>query len=245
MTRIVHAVIALTLVTACARPIPSLVPLGEGPLSRAHAPETERVKSSATAKLPHAGSTKEASEGTKDRDPTDTEGKGEEESSATKQAVDAESKKQKDKDKEKDKEKAPEKSGKSETATWDGEYAGEDVSTYRFEGAPDRVQRDANAKTRVKREDNVVHLTIVDSSNGKDLCTFNGKVEKMTATIDAGQECFASEEGIVRTRGVVKSGTARIDGDKLVIEAELDFEFRAADRLREGRLSYRFEGKRK
>jgi hypothetical protein len=215
---------------SCARPKPSLVPLSVGtetePERRAPAAVDRRAPAEAE-KVPEPEEAAEAAETNEAQDPARAD--------APKQ--DAESKTSSD-----EKDRAGESKGA--LVRWDGEYAGEDVATYRF-GGTERVEKDPKARTRVHDQArDSVKLTLVNSANGNDLCTLTGKLQGHTATLEAGQDCFSTAEGAVSARGTVQSGTATIKDDTLTIETTLSYEVSAEGQVQSGELSYRFEGRR-
>lgn len=130
-------------------------------------------------------------------------------------------------------------------ASFVGEFAGEDVATYRISGLPDRTERDPKARIDVKTsEGGDLLFVLIDSSNGKDICTLSGTVKDSTANIGPGQKCFEQNEGEASTGATVTKGSATVEKKKLLFDLELDFEMTAEGRTLRGSLTYHFEGKR-
>ena len=131
-------------------------------------------------------------------------------------------------------------------AAFVGDYTGEDVSTYRLEGLPDREERDPNAKITAKsKNDTEVNFVLVDSSNGKDICTLTSEIHDNVATIAAGQKCFEQDDADTTASATVTKGTATLDGTKLTFDLEMDFGMSAEGRDLSGTLGYHFQGSRK
>jgi hypothetical protein len=129
-----------------------------------------------------------------------------------------------------------------------GDYAGEDVSTYRLEGIPERVEKDPNAKITVKSPgEPTIELVLVDSSNGKEICTLTATVAGNDAKIAAGQKCFEQDGGETGASAfaTVTEGTAALAKGRLVVDVALDFEMRAGDKAITGTLQYHFDGAKK
>jgi hypothetical protein len=126
-----------------------------------------------------------------------------------------------------------------------GDYLGEDVATYRISGLPDRTERDPKARITVKESTGTELLfVLVDSSNGKEICTLSGNLKESTVTIRAGQKCFEQNEGEASAAATVTKGSARFEKKRLVLELDLDFEMSAGGKKLTGSLDYEFDGKR-
>lgn len=140
----------------------------------------------------------------------------------------------------------PGKPGPVATVKWAGLYTGKDTSRFAFAGAPEQVEDDPNAKTRVAdRADGGVDLIPISSSDGKDICTVKATAKdpaRKEFDIAPAQRCFEPDSGGMS--GIVRSGTARFDGKKLVIDLVLDLEVTAGDTPLKGTLKYHFEGAR-
>jgi hypothetical protein len=135
---------------------------------------------------------------------------------------------------------------KPTAAMFVGDYGGEDVSTYRFEGVPDRVEKDPNAKVTVKsNSDHAVDFVLVDSSNGKEICTLSGTLTDNGVTLTAGQKCFEENGDDGSTSATLTKGTVSLDHGKLVMDTEFDFAMDVEERSLAGTLGYHFEGARK
>lgn len=127
-----------------------------------------------------------------------------------------------------------------------GDFRGEDVSTYKLEGMPEREDRDPNARITVKSSsDNALDIVLVDSSNGKDICTLTATIGDLGATIAAGQKCFEQTGGEASATATIRTGTATIDGRRLIVDLELAFEMHVPDQDAKGTLAYHFDGTRR
>jgi hypothetical protein len=224
-------------VAACGGPRPSTVPLGVGPLSPHY--------KLATAAGSHTRRENRTASGTKEA------------------AAKAESP-------EKDEPDSKEKEAKAEQTTTDGggpagdkkavtppdkmaaassflgDYRGDDVSTYRLGGTPEHADKDPNARVTVKSSEKTsIDVVLVDSSNGKDICTLNATLGEKNATITAGQKCFEQNNGDESAAATVKSGTVSVEGRTLTLDLAADFEMRTADQEVTGTLDYHFEGRRR
>jgi hypothetical protein len=126
-----------------------------------------------------------------------------------------------------------------------GEYQGEDVATYKISGLPDRTERDPKARITVKASTGSALLfVLIDSSNGKEICSLSGDMKDANVSVGAGQKCFEQNEGEASAGATVTKGSARFEKKRLVFELELDFEMSAGGKKLSGSLSYRFDGKR-
>jgi hypothetical protein len=127
-----------------------------------------------------------------------------------------------------------------------GDYRGDDVSTYRLSGLPDKTEKDPNARVNVRKAgDKKLDFALVDSSNGKDICTLAGTLDGRTATITIGQSCFEQDTGVASATATVTRGTATFENTRLVIDLMLDFELRLGDDEHAGTLEYHFDGSRR
>jgi hypothetical protein len=126
-----------------------------------------------------------------------------------------------------------------------GDYLGEDVATYRISGLPDRTERDPKARITVKASSGTqILFVLVDSSNGKEICTLSGDLKESAVTIGTGQKCFEQSEGEAAAAATVTKGSARFEKKRLVLELDLDFEMSAGGKKLTGSLDYEFDGKR-
>jgi hypothetical protein len=128
-----------------------------------------------------------------------------------------------------------------------GEYRGDDVSAYHLEGMPDRTEKDPNARINVRREkDKDLAFVLVDSSNGKDICTLTGTItdtpDGQKTTLAAGQACFEQDSDVASATATVTRGTATFDKTRLVLDMTLAFELRLGDEEHAGTLDYHFDG---
>lgn len=127
-----------------------------------------------------------------------------------------------------------------------GDYRGDDVSAYRLSGMPDRTEKDPNARVNVRKTgDKALDFALVDSSNGKDICTLAGTLEGALATITAGQTCFEQDTGAASATATVTRGTATFENARLVLDLTLDFELSLGDDEHAGTLEYHFDGSRR
>jgi hypothetical protein len=126
-----------------------------------------------------------------------------------------------------------------------GDYRGEDVAVYKMSGLPDRTERDPKARITVKASAGTeLQFVLIDSSNGKEICTLSGNLKDSVASIGSGQKCFEQSEGEASAAATVTKGSARFEKQRLVLELDMDFEMSAAGRKLTGSLDYEFDGKR-
>src|SRR5262245_3971669 len=93
-----------------------------------------------------------------------------------------------------------------------GEYLGEAVATYRITGLPERTERDPKARVTVKASTSPELLfVLVDSSNGKDICTLSGTMKDSKVSIGSGQKCFEQNEGEASAGATVTKGSATLE----------------------------------
>ena len=123
-----------------------------------------------------------------------------------------------------------------------GEYRGFDEATITFEGMPPLEQRDDKARTRVVEEEGGgLTLTLVASDTGDPICSLQAEREGASATVHPDQRCFDMDAA---TTGTVRAGTARIAGDTLYLDLEIELETERAGTKLSGSLDYHFEGER-
>ncbi|MBM4362487.1 MAG: hypothetical protein FJ104_07380, partial [Deltaproteobacteria bacterium] len=129
---------------------------------------------------------------------------------------------------------------------WPGAYRGEDVSTYRLSGLPDRVERDPAARLTVRAQgDSALELIVVDSSNGNTICTLEATIAADRATIRPGQPCFEQQGEDTAVTASVTEGSATRSGGRLTLAATFALRLDFADTSLEGTLEYHFEGDRR
>jgi len=126
---------------------------------------------------------------------------------------------------------------------WIGRWQGNDTTRYLIDGMDERKFDDDQAVVRVQDQSpDAVALVLVDSSNGEDLCSLIAEVAGKSATIRPGQSCFsASDQGIEAT---VTQGSARLEGERLVLDATLDAALQGPVQTQRGTIEYHFEGSR-
>ena len=133
-----------------------------------------------------------------------------------------------------------------EASTFVGDYKGEDVSTYKLGGMPEREERDPSARITVKNPgDKKLDVVLVDSSNGKDICTLSATMGALGATITPGQKCFEQTGSDASATATIRTGTATVDKRRLIVDLELDFEMHVPDQDAKGTLVYHFDGTRR
>jgi hypothetical protein len=215
-------------------PQPSTKPLGWGPLSPGMRGEESHAPRHNKDKVAHAGNSPRAkTEADSGTSPT-------KELAATKSASEGQ--------------KAPSAEGahaadpktKPVASAFVGDYLGEDVATYHIESLPDRTEKDPKARLKVTTSsDTALAFELVDSSNGKEICTLNGTLSDTGATIAKGQKCFEQNGEDASAAATVLSGTASVDQSRLVFDLDMSFAMEVAGRKLGGTLAYHFDGKRK
>jgi hypothetical protein len=131
-------------------------------------------------------------------------------------------------------------------AAFVGDYTGEDVATYRIESMPDRTEKDPKARLTVtSSSDTAIAFELVDSSNGKEICTLKGTLGDGTASIEKGQKCFEQNAEQASASATVVTGSATVDKTRLVFDLDMSFSMEIADRKLGGSLAYHFDGTRK
>jgi hypothetical protein len=127
-----------------------------------------------------------------------------------------------------------------------GDYSGEDVATYHIESLPDRTEKDSKARLKVTTSsDTELAFELVDSSNGKEICTLNGTLSDTGAAIAKGQKCFEQSGEDASAAATVLSGAASVDRSRLVFDLDMSFAMEVAGRKLGGTLAYHFEGTRR
>ncbi|HEY5954953.1 MAG TPA: hypothetical protein VIV60_00320, partial [Polyangiaceae bacterium] len=177
--RLVQVSLALGLALGCARQEPSLVPLGHGPLSQKERaidkplPNPVRLSSEAPSDAPASSTdvdeatvTVLPSEGSL---PTARERNGSTQSTDMIAAAGTVN--------------APTSDGR--TDEWLGMYRGDDTTIFKMPDQPDRRFDDAKASILVESAtDSKLSFHLVDSSNGKDICSLSATVEGSVASIE-------------------------------------------------------------
>jgi hypothetical protein len=164
------------LVTACAGPVPSLVPLGG-----VSEPKPEKKRAARSERKTEKPTAASATNDDDDADDTvavsgDADGGGGPTPAAMASAAASA-------------EAAP-------PAKIDGEYVGLDVAVYRVEGMPDRTERDPKARTLLRTPDDTsAEVVILDSGTGKEICALEGDRKGNAITLRAGQTCFEQSGG--------------------------------------------------
>jgi hypothetical protein len=125
-----------------------------------------------------------------------------------------------------------------------GVFAGKDVAIFRIAGMPERQELDDKARIRVESESPTqLRVVLINSENGSDLCELTAEIQGNSAQLDSGQPCFTAEgEGALNAE--LNSGTVRLSGDRLSMEAEGTLSVALAEEELDGSLSYSFKGKR-
>lgn len=123
-----------------------------------------------------------------------------------------------------------------------GTYAGTDTLKIRLDGTPDRVETDPDAKLKVEAGDaDTFAFQILDSRSGDALCSVDGTVVDGKLHFEPGQDCLETILGIPMT-ATLKSGTAKLEGEKLTIDWDIELEVDAPGGSRDGSIGYHFEG---
>ncbi|MBN2195988.1 MAG: hypothetical protein JW751_24435 [Polyangiaceae bacterium] len=121
-----------------------------------------------------------------------------------------------------------------------GEYLGPDYTIFRIDGHPEEREDDPHARTRVELErDATLSIVIVNSATGETICTLEAKAKGNEAVITPGQSCFA---GGPITNASVRQGKAVFTGRRLVFDLMIDTEGEFEDGRREGEIEYHFDG---
>ena len=212
-------------VSGCA-PRASTTPLGLGPLALAEQASAAETKPAARHR-PAARAASAPSEKSEAKSSDDSE----DESSAKSDAPS-------------EKSETPPKSRGKDTSSFAGLFAGKDVAIFRISGMPDREELDDKAQIRIEsKSPTQLHIVLINSENGSDLCELSAEVQGSSATLDGGQPCFSSEgEGAIHAE--LTSGTVALSGDRLSMVAEGTLSVALAEEELDGDLSYSFKGKR-
>jgi hypothetical protein len=127
-------------------------------------------------------------------------------------------------------------------AAFAGEYKGEDVAVVRLQGMPDKSERDPNARIQVVDGTNgAMTFTLINSANGSPLCALRGKRAGSSATVEAGQTCFADGAA----DGKVDSGSATFSGKRLTLDLKVTVTLTMPSGSISGGIDYHFDGTRR
>ena len=217
------SLVALT--TACGRGLPSLEPLGRGPLAE---DEPARVVARSDRRAPRASAevgppapvVSVAVDAGAEADAGAPLAAGEADAGAP--APDA---------------------GRADVAPviLAGEYRGPDYAIHRLDGVMERRDDDPGARTRVEvGRDPAIRVVIVSSDTGESLCDLEATARGAEATVAGGQPCDLHGDVSSST---VREGKAVFTGRRLVLELLLDFTLELEDGPHAGETEYRFDGK--
>lgn len=121
-----------------------------------------------------------------------------------------------------------------------GEYRGPDTTILRLDGFPDRRDDDPNARTRVESAgERALRIVILNSATGETICELAAQSQGQTAAILPGQSCFA--EGDEMT-ALTQSGEAVFTRREMVLDLRLELEVDFGDETAAGEIEYHFEG---
>jgi hypothetical protein len=224
--------------TGCTRTEPSLVPLGRGPLSLA---ERELGATEATAnrqerRLPPRDEPPRStdSESIAVAPPTNPEAKRDRDAKADAGVANQTTTSAKD---------ATSASNPVFIEAWLGLYRGNDTTAFLMPDQPDRRFDDPKAKIRVESTMRS-HLTfaLIDSSNGKDICTLSASIEGDIAAIDAGQPCFLDPDESMTVK--CRPGKATRKDRRLLLDLVLDTTMDTEEGEVRGSIEYHFDGER-
>jgi len=129
-------------------------------------------------------------------------------------------------------------------AVFAGDYLGSDRATVRMPGEAEQTQDDPKARlTITDRAANEITIMLIDSSNGTTICSLQAKTKQDQADVSAGQTCFGTGDPTIKA--LVKSGTLRIFGKRLVFDMFIDLQKEMAAQRMNGSIDYHFEGTRR
>jgi hypothetical protein len=121
---------------------------------------------------------------------------------------------------------------------WAGEYFGSDRHATRISGKTEDEELDDKAHTRVEEPTpGVALISLVSSASGEVICSMKHRVTGDRAELEPGESC----PPLRLLPPLTIEGTAKLDGDTLVVELEGEGSFPAG----EVEVEYRFEGKRR
>jgi hypothetical protein len=226
---------AAALLLCCGYPLPSTTPLGRGPLAE---PETEDELGARAAARPGPRAPS-ADAGSAEGDDATLEPDASQQAAADQEPPEATEPEDQDSDRG---ESSP--AASEQPAAFAGEYLGNDVTTIRIDGMPERSAPDPQARIQVERQsDAEVKIVIIYTPTGDPFCTLEARVKGNVATITAGQTC-PDQSGGSPFSGTVTSGTAKLSGRRLTVDLEADIEVEMGDERGTGKLVYHFEGER-
>lgn len=218
-------------VGGCTHSEPTLVPLGQGPLSRA-----QRARESgkrALALKQSAGSQQEERESGILGGAPSASADASEEGVAADASVDSASPSTTE----------PGSSPTNPLEDWIGLYRGNDTTAFK---APEQAERrfdDPKAKIRVESMGSArLDLILIDSSNGVDMCRLAASVDGEHAHIDPDQSCFLDPtEGMTAKS---RPGKAQRQGRQLTVDLVFDTTIASETGSAEGTIEYHFDGQR-
>jgi hypothetical protein len=237
-----HSTLAILCVAAlafgCTRAEPSLVPLGDGPLSLA---EREAEATRPVARSASSQQEPEHSPHPSSRDDVPATNRASVQSAAPDRSTSH------DAGSPSESEASPKDRGSQTNVVslddWPGIYRGDDTTIFRMREQPERRFDDPKAKIRVERGSrNHLTLAFVDSSNGKDICNLAAVADAGTATIEAGQSCFLDPDESMTVRSRPGKATRKDRG--LVVDLTLDTTLDTETGQVDGTIEYHFEGQR-
>jgi len=222
----------LVLFGACTSTLPSAEPLGSGPLAEAQADEDLPDRPAGKSKAAGSGAEDAGVDSKTDAGSADASERAEKDVTDADAATAAEGGA------------GGQGSGDAGAASFEGEYAGTDVTTMRWEGQGEQSHPDPKARVCIESEsDAEVTIIVIYTPTGGPFCSLSGTVAGNSANIGPGQTC--PDEGLdLGFSGVVTSGKATLEGDRLVLEIEADIEAERGNDTISGKLEYRFEGDR-
>jgi len=130
------------------------------------------------------------------------------------------------------------------TAMFAGDYLGSDRATVRLPGEDEQTQDDPKARlTITDRAANEITIALISSSDGTTICSLQAKTKQDRAEVSAGQTCFGTGDPTIKA--LVKSGTLRIFGKRVVFDMFIDLQKEMAAQRMNGSIDYHFEGTRR
>jgi hypothetical protein len=121
---------------------------------------------------------------------------------------------------------------------WAGEYFGKDRHETRIAGRTEDVELDDKAHTRVEQSTpDVALISLVSSAGGEVICSMKNRVTGDRAELEPGESC----PPLRLLPPLTLKGSAKLDGDRLVVDLEGHGTFPAGD----VDVAYHFEGQRR